>query len=233
MRPPCPCSTPPAAPRATVTSGRSAVIARILMRCTATPTRAATTDRRHFSAPTRDTSRPTPTPRMRPSSITPTPDSPHTPHGRITAVGCWAHARRNFFDARINQPREAHYVLGLIAQLYEVEDRIQACGPEQRVAARQEHSVPVLTRLETYLRAQQPGALPKSQYGQAIGYALKHCDALSWYTSDGYLEIDNNATERTIRPCAISRKNGCFSAAIAAAQPRRSCSASWPARSAT
>ena len=134
----------------------------------------------------------------------------HHSHGRITAVGCWAHARRNFFDARINQPREAHYVLGLIAQLYEVEDKIQACGPEQRVAARQERSVPVLTRLETYLRAQQPGALPKSQYGQAIGHALKHWDALCLYTSDGYLEIDNNATERTIRPCAISRKNWLF-----------------------
>src|SRR5262249_42854874 len=33
--------------------------------------------------------------------------------GRIVPVGCWAHARRNFFDARLNQPREAHHVLGL------------------------------------------------------------------------------------------------------------------------
>jgi transposase len=37
--------------------------------------------------------------------------------GRIRPVGCWAHARRDFFDARMNQPREAHFVLGLIAQL--------------------------------------------------------------------------------------------------------------------
>jgi transposase len=37
--------------------------------------------------------------------------------GRIIPVGCWAHARRNFFDARLNQPREVHYVLGLITQL--------------------------------------------------------------------------------------------------------------------
>src|SRR5262249_41827002 len=33
--------------------------------------------------------------------------------GRIIPVGCWAHARREFFDARLNQPREAHHVLGL------------------------------------------------------------------------------------------------------------------------
>jgi hypothetical protein len=35
--------------------------------------------------------------------------------GRIIPVGCWAHARRKFFDARLSQPREVHYVLGLIA----------------------------------------------------------------------------------------------------------------------
>ena len=47
--------------------------------------------------------------------------------GRIIAVGCWAHARREFFDARLNQTREVHYVLGLITQLYDIEDEIRAC----------------------------------------------------------------------------------------------------------
>jgi transposase len=130
--------------------------------------------------------------------------------GRIIAVGCWAHARRKFFDARTNQPREAHYVLGLIEQLYEVEEQIKSCTPEQRLAARQERSVPVLERLGSYLRTQQPGALPKSKYGEAIGYALNQWDALLRYTTDGRLEIDNNTTERTIRPCAIGRKNWMF-----------------------
>jgi hypothetical protein len=33
--------------------------------------------------------------------------------------------RREFFDSRHNQPREVHYVLGLIAQLYDVEDEVR------------------------------------------------------------------------------------------------------------
>ena len=33
--------------------------------------------------------------------------------GRIIPVGCWAHARREFYDARLNQGYEAHYVLSL------------------------------------------------------------------------------------------------------------------------
>jgi hypothetical protein len=48
------------------------------------------------------------------------------------------------------------------------------------------------------------------QYGQAIGYALNHRDELRRFTDDGRLEIDNNTAERTLRLCAISRKNWLF-----------------------
>jgi transposase len=130
--------------------------------------------------------------------------------GRIIPVGCWAHARRNFFDARLSQPREVHYVLGLVAQLYDIEDEIKSKSPDERLAVRQERSVPVLKRIEKYLREQKDGALPKSQYGQAIAYALNHWDALLRSTEDGRLEIDNNFSERTLRICAISRKNWLF-----------------------
>jgi transposase len=130
--------------------------------------------------------------------------------GRIIPVGCWAHARRNFFDARLNQPREVHYVLGLVAQLYDIEDAIKSRSPGERLAVRKERSVPVLERIEKYLREQQGGALPKSQYGQAIAYALNHWEELLRYAEDGRLEIDNNFTERTLRLCAISRKNWLF-----------------------
>jgi transposase len=130
--------------------------------------------------------------------------------GRIIPVGCWAHARRNFFDARLNQPREVHYVLGLIAQLYDIEDEIQLKSPDERLAVRQERSVPVLDRLEAFLREQRGGALPKSQYGQAINYVLNHRDELRRFTEDSRLEIDNNTVERTLRLCALSRKNWLF-----------------------
>lgn len=130
--------------------------------------------------------------------------------GKIIAVGCWAHVRREFFDARHNQPREVHYVLGLIAQLYDVEDEVRGRSDEERRAARQERSLPVLKRLEEYLREQQMLALPKGQFGKAINYALNQWEALLLYASDGRLEIDNNSSERTLRPCAIGRKNWMF-----------------------
>ena len=130
--------------------------------------------------------------------------------GKIIPVGCWAHVRREFFDARHNQPREVHYVLGLITQLYDIEDEIRSASVPRRLAARQARSLPILNRLEAYLREQKREVLPKSQYGRAIAYALNQWDALVRYAHDEQLEIDNNTTERTIRPCAIGRKNWLF-----------------------
>ena len=130
--------------------------------------------------------------------------------GRIIPVGCWAHARREFFDARLNQGYEAHYVLSLIGQLYDIEDEVRSYSPEARLAARQERSVPILGRLEKFLRDQKGQALPKSQYGKAVGYALNHWAELCRFTESGVLEIDNNIAERTMRLCAIGRKNWLF-----------------------
>jgi transposase len=130
--------------------------------------------------------------------------------GKILAVGCWAHARRDFFDARHNQPREVHYVLGLISQLYDIEDEIKGSSDDERLAARQTRSVPIVNRVEAYLREQQAVALPQSQFGKATTYALNQWEKLLAYTRDGRLEIDNNRSERTLRPWAIGRKNWMF-----------------------
>jgi transposase len=130
--------------------------------------------------------------------------------GKIIAVGCWAHARRDFFDARHNQPREVHYVLGLIRQLYDIEDQVAGQSDAVRLAARQAQSVPILGRLEAYLREQQTTALPQSQFGKALTYTLNQWDKLVRYTTDGQLEIDNNRSERTLRGWAIGRKNWMF-----------------------
>jgi hypothetical protein len=80
----------------------------------------------------------------------------------------------------------------------------------ERLAARQGRSLPVLKRLGEYLREPQGRALPKSQFGKAINYALNQWEALLLYAGDDRLEIDNNAAERTLRPCAIGRKNWMF-----------------------
>jgi transposase len=67
--------------------------------------------------------------------------------GRIIPVDCWAHARREFFDARRSQLRETHLVRGLVAQMYDIEDETRLLSPDERLAVRQQQTVPILDRL--------------------------------------------------------------------------------------
>jgi transposase len=126
--------------------------------------------------------------------------------GTIVEVACWAHARRKFFEARTDAPREANQVLEWIRQLYDIEDRARELTPEERQAVRQRESVPILDRIETYLDELTGRVLPKSGLGKAVTYAKNQRAALRRYASDGRLTIDNNTSERTLRLQAIGRK---------------------------
>jgi transposase len=128
----------------------------------------------------------------------------------IVEVACWAHARRKFFDARQNYPREAHQVLEWIGQLYDIEDRARSLPIAARHALRCLEAEPVLARLEVYLAQLASSVLPKSALAKAVTYARNQWDALRCYTTDGRLTIDNNISERTLRHQAIGRKNWLF-----------------------
>lgn len=128
-------------------------------------------------------------------------------NGTIVEVACWAHARRKFYDARSNAPREANQVLEWIRQLYDIEDRARDFTPGERQALRQRESGPIVDRIEAYLDELSPRALPKSALGKALTYARNQRAALRQYLSDGRLTIDNNLSEQTVRPQAIGRKN--------------------------
>jgi transposase len=139
--------------------------------------------------------------------------------GKIIEVACWAHARRKFFEARSNAPREANQVLEWIRQLYDIEDRARDFTPAARLVLRQQESVPILDRIENYLDELKGRMLPKSALGQAVNYARNQGAALRRYTTDGRLTIDNNVSERTLRLQAIGRRNWTFLGS-AAAGPR-------------
>jgi len=140
--------------------------------------------------------------------------------GSIVELGCWAHCRRYFYDAKESDPARAHVVLGHIRQLYAVEAEARQRIAEQelsgpaadvlRLTLRQENSLPELTVLRAWLEAEQPKVLPKSLIGLAIAYALRHWQALTRYLGDGFFDIDNNIAERTLRHIAIGRKNWLF-----------------------
>jgi hypothetical protein len=142
--------------------------------------------------------------------------------GTVKHVCCWAHARRKFVAAAESGEARADRALELIRQLYAIERTLPPLlGPsddplsrelrrqreERRQKQRQRQAEPVLRALQQWLQEQRPQALPKTPLGQAIGYALNNWAALRRYLGQGYLAIDNNLSERTLRAIAVGRNN--------------------------
>ncbi|ANB60157.1 IS66 family transposase [Anoxybacteroides amylolyticum] len=135
----------------------------------------------------------------------------------VTLVGCWAHARRKFDEALkampAGQPKTetaARQGLEFCNQLFAIERGLRDASPEERYAVRMERSKPILEAYLAWLQKQRPRTLPKSLLGQAIAYSLNQWDKLTAFLQDGRLEIDNNRSERSIKPFVIGRKNWLF-----------------------
>lgn len=145
-----------------------------------------------------------------------------TKQGRseIKLAGCMAHARRYFFEAKENDKTRAEWMLEKIQELYVIEKilREENCTHEQRLRARQEKSIPVLSEMETWLNTNLTAVTPKSPIGKAINYMKARWDKLKLFAGEGMLEIDNNLVENVIRPIAIGRKNYLFAGSHEAAR---------------
>jgi transposase len=147
----------------------------------------------------------------------------------VKEVACWAHGRRHFFDAKETDARRSAQVLSMVRELYAVEDEANAqiaatkdCTPIEgdaiRLSLRQAKSLPILTTIKAWLDTEQKLVLPRSPMAGAITYMLNQWDALCIYTTQGFLNIDNNSAERALRRVGIGRKNWLFAGHDVAAQ---------------
>lgn len=135
----------------------------------------------------------------------------------ITLVGCWAHARRKFDEALKALPDEkraaavaAREGLEFCNNLFAIERDLKDAPPDERYQIRQVRSRPVLDAFLAWLKSKKSQVLPKSSFGQAINYCLSQWDKLEAFLQDGRLELDNNRSERSIKPFVIGRKNWLF-----------------------
>lgn len=136
----------------------------------------------------------------------------------ILALFCWAHVRRKFIDSADKRRRKI--MLSLIGRLYDLERDIAQLPPDERVVQRQQRAQSILAQIHETLCAWQadPAILPKSGIGRATSYALNLWDGLKRYCTIGAAPIDNNRTERGMRPNALHRKNSLLSATVKGAE---------------
>ena len=137
----------------------------------------------------------------------------------IQLAYCWAHARRKLIEITRTGPAPiAEESVVLIRDLYAIEAEIRSSDPAIRLAIRQEHSAPILARIDDCLAHHRARASAKSPLGEALAYIAKYRDGLGRFLTDGRVEVDNNTVEPTIRPIALNRKNALFAGHDAGAE---------------
>ena len=88
--------------------------------------------------------------------------------------------------------------------------RVRGAPPRERLAARKEHSAPIVAALRPWFEKQLSMISSGSTLATDIRYALAHWEGLTRFLEDGRLELDTNPVENAIRPVALTRKNALF-----------------------
>ena len=134
-------------------------------------------------------------------------------------LGCWAHARRKFFDLhQANDSPMAFEVLQRIGDLYAIEAEGKHLTIEARQQLRTEKSFPILNALHDWLMQTRIQTANGGASAKALDYTLKCWPSLVRYAHTGNLPIDNNPVENAIRPIAVGKKNWLFTGSERAGQ---------------
>ncbi len=151
--------------------------------------------------------------------------APNRQPGLILEAGCFAHARRKFFEladvegaARKKSRGERTgpiYPIALEAvqkldALFDVERGINGKTPAERLAARQELSAPLIAELHDWLNAQLAKLSRNHDLAKAINYMLRRWDSFTRFLVDGRVCLTNNAAERALRCVPLGRKAWLF-----------------------
>lgn len=140
----------------------------------------------------------------------------------IKRLGCLAHARRKFHEALVSDEKRATEALMIIQRMYVVEKTIresQPCmGDEEIKNYRQLHAKPIWADYEAWLKQTAREVKAKSPLYKAIYYSTHELENMKRYMEQGYLLIDNNWVENSIRPSALGRKNYLYAGSPETAQ---------------
>jgi transposase len=150
---------------------------------------------------------------------------PNRQPGPIVEAACWSHARRKFFvlaDLALNAQRKAQgktpaFVSPLalsavcrIDAVFDIERGINGKSAAERMATRQESSLPLVAELEAWMRQERAKLSRHNEVAKAMDYMLTRWRSFTRFLEDGRICLTNNAAERGLRGIALGRKSWLF-----------------------
>ena len=133
---------------------------------------------------------------------------------KLLVGNCLAHGRRHFVQITPNFPEHCRHVLEALGEVYH-NDRLareRGLSRVERLQFHQQHSKPLMSDLHEWLKAQldEHKVEPNSSLGKAIGYMLRHWQALTLFLRAPGAPLDNNLVERALKKAILHRKNSLF-----------------------
>jgi transposase len=129
----------------------------------------------------------------------------------LIEAACWAHGRRNFFKlAELAKAPLAVEAVRRIDAIFDAERPINGLPTDQRLTVRRDRIAPLVTELETWMRAARGKLSRHADVAKAMDYMLKRWDAFTRFLGDGRICLTNNAAERALRGVALGRKSWLF-----------------------
>ncbi len=127
----------------------------------------------------------------------------------LTHAQCWAHARRDLFEALESEPTGVTEALEQIKAIYAVEEQIrerQLVGADKQLY-RLTHSKPKVEMFFDWIERQfeRQGFTPTNPFIKALNYARKRRAGLEVFLTDPDVPIDTNHIERALRVIPVER----------------------------
>ncbi len=148
---------------------------------------------------------------FRPPDQRPPPDDGDPDLAVRHEVGCWAHARRKFWEAAITKDPVAREGLARIARIFALDRSWRGKPADEIKSLREVHLRPHTDAFFAWVDVEYERV--RDQRGllrTALGYAHRQRGPLTRFYDDGRLRLDNNASERELRRIAIGRKAWLF-----------------------
>ncbi len=128
----------------------------------------------------------------------------------IVRAGCWAHARRKFWEARDTSPRHVHHGLETIREVFQLEKAYRDLSPAERARRRRVTTKPIIDAFRLWCQALTRSEPPKSPLAKAANYVLRQWDSLVVFIDDGAIPAHNNLSELLLRQPVVGRKKWLF-----------------------
>ena len=141
--------------------------------------------------------------------------------GAIMEAGCWAHARRKFFELADIASKARDRTSAVISPLafeavqrmdaiFALERSITGHSPEARVAARRREIAPLVNDFVDWMTRERGKLSRHNEVAKAMDYMLKRIAVFTRFLDDGRICLSNNAAERELRGIALGRKSWLF-----------------------